>query len=177
MTTPRPVSRLQAEVERLTEAVRAEDVRQAATVEHTGPLELPSYEATAWAQQLLAAARELGPVPDYGTPAWEALDVADPRRVAAAVVSAELVRYEEVTRADRLRLELRAARAEWLAEEEAGWAEAADQLPASVGTPRPALFADPVPVRQTPDWPVVRQPGGQPRAVVPPVSEMIRRVS
>ena len=170
MSAPRPAAPLAgAALEQL--------AREVATGQQEGPLNLPAYEPTPWARELLAAARAVGPVPDYGTPAWDALPAADPRRMAAAVVAAELQRYEEATLADRLRLEVRALRAQHLAEEEAGYAELAELLPSSVTAPPPAPFAEPVPVRQTADWPVVRQPGGQRRAVLPSTAEMIRRVS
>jgi hypothetical protein len=68
------------------------------------PLVLPL--PTSWAAERIAAGNAAGPVPDYGSPEWEALAEEDPRKLAAALVAAEVHRYEVATLADRVRLEL-----------------------------------------------------------------------
>lgn len=94
-----------------------------------------------WAADLIAAARRLGPVPSYGSPEWHGLADADPRRIAAAVIAAEVARYEAATLATRLRAELDAA-----AEADRLEAELDDWTPVltrrqrqDYGTPRPSL--------------------------------------
>ncbi len=66
----------------------------------------------AWVSALVARARLLGPIPAYGSPAWSALPLSDPRAVAAVAVAAECWRQEcDPERiAERLRAELAAER-------------------------------------------------------------------
>jgi hypothetical protein len=73
------------------------------------PLVLPL--PTAWARERIAAGRAVGELPDYGSPAWHELADDDPRKVAAALVAAEVHRYEVATLADRLARELAELRA------------------------------------------------------------------
>lgn len=76
-------------------------------VPSAGPaLPVPS----AWARERISAARAVGPVPGYGSPEWDALADEDPRKVAAALVAAEVQRYEAATMVERLRAEVDAAR-------------------------------------------------------------------
>lgn len=64
-----------------------------------------------WATATIRSARDLGPLPHYGTAEWWALDQADPRWLAAIVVSAEAWAIEADDLADRLAVEIEAARA------------------------------------------------------------------
>lgn len=121
------------------------------------PMPLP------WARERIEAARKLGPVPDYGSSEWHALADEDPRRMAAALIYAEVQRYEERTAVERLRAEL--AEARYLAEVQAYEEQAARdaELDALVrrnidGTVRRMMTkrTEPVarPVTTSPDWPV-----------------------
>jgi hypothetical protein len=85
----------------------------------------------AWSAQLLARGGGQA-VPEYGTPEWAALDDGDPVKVAATVAAAEAWRAytHPAAVADRLRLELDAARHQAAVEAEAA-AEAAFQAVAS----------------------------------------------
>lgn len=77
---------------------------------------------TSWARERIAAAG--GDVVDYGSPEWEALADEDPRKLAAALVYAELARFEELTRVQRLQAELDEMRYERESEELADAVEA-----------------------------------------------------
>lgn len=87
------------------------------------PLPVPLPMPTGWARERIAAGRALGELPDYGSTAWAALPDEDPRKLAAALIYAEVARYEEATLADRLARELAEARR--LAAEETEQQEAA----------------------------------------------------
>ncbi|WP_163548367.1 hypothetical protein [Candidatus Frankia nodulisporulans] len=50
-----------------------------------------------WSRNLISAARDLGPVPRYGSTEWIDLPVNDPRRLAAVVIAAECWRLDEPT--------------------------------------------------------------------------------
>lgn len=78
------------------------------------PLPAPSTPAgppllplpTPWARERIDAGRAAGPLPDYGSAEWQALAGDDPRKLAAALVAAEVHRYEAATLAERLAAEL-----------------------------------------------------------------------
>lgn len=124
----------------------------------TGPL---VHRPTTWAQERIAAATRVPwawagqSLPDYGSPEWLALAEEDPRKLAAALVAAEVERYERESLAERLREEVRQMRRWWLEDEAAGWADVAASLP----TPSRPTFSEPVELHDTLDWPVVRRPG------------------
>lgn len=158
--------------------------------------------ANPWAQGVLAAAAGLD-VPTYGSPEWHALPYDSPARIAAAVLAAEVHRYEVETLADRLRIELDVLAADDRDEEEIATAaraamarddelaaharkvatSAARQLLAAAAEP----FAEPTTVRDTDGWPPVRQPGqatqrpvrksGPGALGLPPTAVMLRRIS
>lgn len=136
--------------------------------------------ALPWAQGVLAAAAGL-PIPDYGSPEWDALPYDSPARLAAAVVAAEVHRYEVATLADRLRVEIAEAAADarraWLEEEQAGYAAIAAGLPADVFRPRPARFSPAREMHDVEGWPTVTRPAPAAPRGLPSTSAMIRRVS
>jgi hypothetical protein len=68
-------------------------------------LPLPSR----WARERIAKLAGGQPVPTYGSAEWHALADDHPHKWAAALVAAEIQRYEVETLADRLRVELDAA--------------------------------------------------------------------
>ena len=55
-------------------------------------------------RRLLELGRRCGPLPIYGSEAWEALDPVDPRRFAAVIAAAEAWRSEGTDDAIRARL-------------------------------------------------------------------------
>lgn len=145
----------------------------------------PRHEPSDWARHFLDAVAGQE-VPEYRSPAWEALPVNDPRKVAACVAAAE--RYAALTDpaqvADRLAVELAAARAQAASEARQKQAQLADAVGwaassrgrmegvavgalaelAAAARPGPDAFDPPTPVRNSPDWPPVVQPGQAGRA-------------
>lgn len=73
---------------------------------------MTGHETTGrWADDVVATAREVGRLPEYGSAEWHALIPGDPRRFAALVVAAEAWRrfWEQDAVAERLRDELAVA--------------------------------------------------------------------
>lgn len=64
-----------------------------------------------WATATIRTARDLGPIPRYGTAEWFALDPGDARWLAAILVAAEAWETSGEDAADRLAVEIEAARA------------------------------------------------------------------
>lgn len=64
-----------------------------------------------WATATIRTARDLGPIPRYGSSEWFDLDSGDPRWLAAILVAAEAWALDADDVADRLAFELDAARA------------------------------------------------------------------
>lgn len=144
-----------------------------------GPLADP-VEPTEWARRLLAAVD--GPVPAYGSPAWEALPDTDRRKAAAAVQAAEA--YRQLVPALAAAVDVIAGLDEELRSRDAATAEAAadldervrrtvDQTAARLVAP-PAPMPEARPVVQTVDWPTVAVP---PAAARPAPLQMLARLA
>lgn len=80
-------------------------------------------EVGRWARDAIAQARQVGPIPRYGTGAWLALDADDPRRAAAALIAAEAWRLDGSPAwiAARLGAEFDGVHQAAVAEHEAEW--------------------------------------------------------
>ncbi len=66
----------------------------------------PAEQRRAWAYRFIA--RVQTPPPEYGSPAWVALPDSDPRKVAAVVIAAEALVYDQSNWLERQRLEIEA---------------------------------------------------------------------
>lgn len=149
----------------------------------------PRHEVSPWSARYLDAI-PADQVPEFRSPAWDALPVDDPRRIVAVVVAAE--RWAAATDpaqvADRLALEL-AARRDEVAVGEQRWADAVGWAAASrervegivgAAVDRIGATAAPGPVEvgagrvvvDSPGWPVVVRPG---EAVVAARAAAVRR--